>query len=216
MKKPKILVTAFEPFGGECVNPALEAMKQMKEEIAGVSVIKLPIPTVYESSLALIHRAICEHQPDAVLSIGQAGGRSGITPERVAINLDDCSLPDNAGDVRIDRPIFADGNTAYFTTLPVKAMVQAMREKEIPAALSTTAGTYVCNHVMYGVLYYANREFPELRAGFVHVPYLPSQVQDKPGTPSLELSQIVAGLEASVEAIFTHAEDVHTIGGSTH
>lgn len=99
MKKPKILVTAFEPFGGECVNPALEAMKQMKEEIAGVSVIKLPIPTVYESSLALIHRAICEHQPNAVLSIGQAGGRSGITPERVAINLDDCSLPDNAGDV---------------------------------------------------------------------------------------------------------------------
>lgn len=148
----KILVTGFDPFGGETVNPAYEAVKLLPDTIAGAQIIKLQVPTRFALSCTVLEAAVNEHRPDAVICVGQAGGRSAITPERVAINLADASIPDNAGDQPVDEPIRKDGAPAYFTSLPVKAMVQKMRAAGIPAALSYTAGSFVCNSLMYTLL----------------------------------------------------------------
>jgi len=198
----KILITAFEPFGGDTVNPALEAVKQMKDEIAGARIVKLTIPTVFGKSINIVHKAMCEEQPDAVLCIGQAGGRSDITPERVAINIDDAHIHDNEGNQPLGTPVFADGPSAYFSSLPVKEIVQIICEGELPSSLSNTAGTFVCNHLMYGVLYYIDKEFPDMCGGFIHVPFLPSQVIGRStATPSMSLQDIVSGLELAIQAI---------------
>ena len=149
----KILVTGFDPFGGETVNPAYEAVKLLPDTIAGAQIIKLQVPTRFTLSGTVLEAAVNEHRPDAVICVGQAGGRSAITPERVAINLADASIPDNAGDQPVDEPIRKDGAPAYFTSLPVKAMVQKMRAAGIPAALSYTAGSFVCNSRYAGRLY---------------------------------------------------------------
>ena len=163
----KLLLTAFDPFGGESVNPALEAVKIVQEQVGTVSVVKLEVPTVFGKSIETVAKAIEEHRPDAVLCIGQAGGRYGLTPERVAINLDDARIKDNEGNQPIDTEIFADGEPAYFATLPIKAMVQAIREAGFPASVSNTAGTFVCNHLMYGVLYTLAKSYPGVRGGFM-------------------------------------------------
>lgn len=212
----KILITGFDPFGGESVNPALEAVKAMKDEIAGAQIVKLEIPTVFNKSIAKVREAMDREKPDVVLSIGQAGGRFAICPERVAINISDGRIADNEGYQPIDEPIFADGAPAYFTTLPVKAMVEAIKAKGIPAELSNTAGTYVCNHVMYGVLYHINKDFPGVRGGFIHVPFIPQQVVAKKNTPAMALADITAALEAAVEAIVANDTDIHVVGGATH
>ena len=143
----KILVTGFDPFGGEEVNPAIETVKRLPDTIGGAKIIKLEIPTVCHQSLRVIDEAIAGYDPDVVLSVGQAGGRPDITVERVGINVDDCRIPDNAGNQIVDEPIYADGPAAYFVTVPIKAMVQRIRERNIPASVSNTAGTFVCNHV---------------------------------------------------------------------
>ena len=147
----KILVTGFDPFGGEPVNPSIETVKRLPDMIAGAEIIKLEIPTVCHKSLKVIDRAISQYEPDVILSIGQAGGRADITVERVGINIDDGPIPDNEGNQIIDEPVAKDGPAAYFVTVPVKAMVQRIRSKDIPASVSNTAGTFVCNHVTYGV-----------------------------------------------------------------
>ena len=149
----RILLTAFEPFGGETMNPALEAVKRVADHVGGTEVIRLTVPTVFYKSIAVVSAAIGIEKPDAVLCIGQAEGRCDLTPERVAINLDDARIPDNEGNQPIDRPIFPDGAPAYFSTLPVKAMVRSIRNAGIPASVSNTAGTFVCNHLMYGLLH---------------------------------------------------------------
>ena len=156
----KVLITGFDPFGGESINPAWEAVKVIKDEIAGAEVIKMQIPTVVGKSIAKIHDKMVEINPDIVIAVGQAGGRFGVTPERIAINVTDARIPDNEGNQPIDEPIFADGDAAYFSNLPVKAMVQEIKEAGYPSVLSNTAGTYICNHVMYGILYYIQKEFP--------------------------------------------------------
>lgn len=212
----KILITGFDPFGGESVNPALEAVKGMKDEIAGAQIVKLEIPTVFNKSIAKVREAMDREKPDVVLSIGQAGGRFAISPERVAINISDGRIADNEGNQPIDEPIFADGAPAYFSTLPVKAMVEAIKAKGIPAELSNTAGTYVCNHVMYGVLYHISKDFPGVRGGFIHVPFIPQQVVAKKNTPAMALADITAALEAAVEAIVANDTDIHVVGGATH
>ena len=212
----KILITGFDPFGGESINPALEAVKAMRDEIAGAQIVKLEIPTVFNKSIAKVREAMDREKPDVVLSIGQAGGRFAICPERVAINISDGRIADNEGYQPIDEPIFADGAPAYFTTLPVKAMVEAIKAKGIPAELSNTAGTYVCNHVMYGVLYHINKDFPGVRGGFIHVPFIPQQVVAKKNTPAMALADITAALEAAVEAIVANETDIHAVGGATH
>ena len=212
----KILITAFDPFGGESVNPALEAVKQMKDEIAGARLIKLVIPTVFGKSAERVHEAMAAEKPDAVLCIGQAGGRFGVTPERVAINIDDARIKDNEGNQPIDLPVRRDGAPAYFTSLPVKAMVRAITDKGLPSSLSNTAGTFVCNHIMYNVLYYIDKEFPDTKGGFIHVPYIHNQVTAKPNTPSMSITDIVTALEAAVEAIVLNDTDIKAVGGETH
>lgn len=209
----KVLVTGFDPFGGETMNPALEAVKMLKNQIAGADIIRLPIPVVERKSITMIYEKMKEVQPDIVICIGQAGGRFGVTPERVAINITDARIPDNEGNQPIDKPIFEDGETAYFSNLPVKAMVQAIRDAGYPSSLSNSAGTYICNHVMYGLLYYIKKEFPDVRGGFIHVPYAVSQVIDKPNTPSMSLTDITAALEAAIAAAVLHNKDIKAVGG---
>ena len=212
----KILITGFDPFGGEPVNPALEAVKLMKDEIVGAKIIKLEIPTVFRKSVEKIHEMMKAEQPDVVLSIGQAGGRFGVTPERVAINVDDARIKDNEGNQPVDTPIFTDGEAAYFSNLPVKAMVEAIKNKGLPSTLSNSAGTFVCNHVMYGVLYYIHKEFPNVRGGFIHVPFITDQVVTKPNVASMALADITEALESAVEAIVKNQKDIHAIGGEIH
>ena len=148
----KILVTGFEPFGGAVINPAYEAVKLLPDVIAGAEVIKIEIPTVFGRDEEVVRAAVEKHHPDAVLCVGQAGGRSGITVEKVAINLMEARIPDNEGKQPLDTPIREDGENAYFASLPVKSMVQYMKEAKIPARVSYTAGTFVCNDIMYRVL----------------------------------------------------------------
>ena len=212
----KVLVTGFDPFGGESINPAWEAVKVIKDEIAGAEIVTMQIPTVVGKSIEKIHSKMVEINPDIVIAVGQAGGRFGVTPERVAINVTDARIPDNEGNQPIDEPIFADGDTAYFSNLPVKAMVQAIKDAGYPASLSNTAGTYICNHVMYGILYYIQKEFPHVRGGFIHVLFAASQVVEKPNTPSMAIADITAALEAAIQAAVEHKDDLKIIGGETH
>lgn len=209
----KILVTGFDPFGGEPINPAQEAVKRIKDEINGAQIIKIIIPTVREKSLQAIEEAIKLHNPDIVISIGQAGGRFAITPERIAVNIDDFSITDNEGNQPTDRWIREDGEIAYITSLPVKAMVKHMKDNGIPATLSYTAGTFVCNHVMYGVLHMVNKKYPNIKAGFIHIPFTTSQVMDKRNMPYMSLDEIIKGLELSIEACTMHDKDISVVGG---
>lgn len=210
----KILITGFDPFGGESINPALEAVKKLPDTILGQEIIKIEIPTVFRKSLEKIEENIQKHNPDVVISIGQAGGRFGITPERVAINIDDARIKDNDGNQPIDISIYEDGEAAYFSSLPIKAMVKEMNDNGIPASVSNTAGTFVCNHVMYGVLYLIDKKYPNIRGGFIHVPYIPSQVTTKPNTPSMSTDDIAKGLELSIKAIIENSSDIKTVGGT--
>ena len=212
----KLLLTAFSPFGGEKINPSLEAVKLVKDKILETDIIKLEVPTVFGKSIKIVADAIEKEKPDYVLCIGQAGGRYGITPERVAINIDDARIPDNEGNQPIDRPIFADGEPAYFSNLPVKAMVEEIRKEGLPAGLSNSAGTYVCNHLMYGVLYTLSKKFKEVKGGFIHVPFIPEQTVDKPDKPSMSLTDIVRGLEAAIKAAVENQTDINVAGGVEH
>ena len=209
----KVLITGFDAFGGEPVNPAEEAVKMISDNIAGAEVIKVIIPTVQNKSVAAIEKAIEEHNPNVVISVGQAGGRYDITPERVAINIDDYRIKDNEGNQPIDAMIQPDGQAAYFSNLPVKAMVKHMNEHNIPATLSNTAGTFVCNHVMYGILYMIDKKYPNIKGGFIHIPYMTSQVMDKKNTPFMSLNDIVRGLELAIEACVIYDKDIKAIGG---
>ncbi len=209
----KILITGFDPFGGESMNPAYEAVKLLPDEIQGVKIIKLEVPTVFGKSIAVLDEAMSEINPDVVINVGQAGNRFGVTPERVAINEDDARIKDNEGNQPIDKKIMEDGANAYFSTLPIKAMVEKMKEKGIPASVSNTAGTFVCNHLMYGLMYLIDSKYPNTRGGFIHVPFATEQVLDKPTSPSLSIQQIADGLEASIEAIIENEEDIKVVGG---
>lgn len=210
----KVLITGFDPFGGENINPALEAVKKLPDTICNAEIIKLEIPTVFRKSLEKIEENIIKHNPDIVISVGQAGGRSGITPERIAINIDDARIPDNETKQPIDIPIFEDGENAYFTNLPIKAMIKEMKLAEIPCSISNTAGTFVCNHVMYGILYMASKKYPNIKGGFIHVPYIPSQVLEKPNMPSMSIENIVKGLELCIKVAVTKNDDIKIAGGT--
>lgn len=211
----KLLLTAFDPFGGASINPALEAVKLVEDTVSGVEIVKLEVPTVFGKSIDTVAAAIEREKPDAVLCIGQAGGRYDLTPERVAINIDDARIPDNEGNQPIDTPIFADGAPAYFTTLPIKAMAAKIREAGLPASVSNTAGTFVCNHLMYGVLYTLERRFPGVKGGFMHVPFIPSQTIDRTA-PSMSKENIARGIEAAIAAIAENETDIHASEGRTH
>ena len=211
----KLLLTAFDPFGGDAINPALEAVKLVADKIGRFDIVKLEVPTVFRKSIDTVAKAIEEEKPDVVLCIGQAGGRFEITPERVAINVDDARIKDNEGNQPIDTKIFDDGENAYFTTLPIKAMVEAIREANLPAAVSNTAGTFVCNHLMYGVLYTLAKKYPHIKGGFTHVPFIPAQVARRtPVAPYMALEDIKRGLEAAIDAIDKNFDaDINVNGG---
>lgn len=200
-KTMKILITAFEPFGGEKVNPALEAMKLLPDKIGEAQILKLELPTVFKKSIEKVWQHIDEYEPDIVISLGQAGGRACISIERVAINIDDTTMADNEGNMPVDQPIFKDGENAYFSNLPIKNMVEDIKKAGIPANISNTAGTYVCNHVMYGILYKIHKERLNIKAGFIHVPFIPEQVVNKPEKPSMSLENIVKAVEIACKVL---------------
>ena len=197
----KLLVTAFEPFGGEKLNSAQEALRSVPDQINGAEIVKACLPVVFGRSMEMLREVIRREKPDAVLCLGQAGGRSALTPERIAINLNDARLPDNDGQQPVDELIFPDGPDAYFTTLPVKSMVNAIRDAGLPAEVSNSAGTYVCNQLIYGLMYFISHEFPAVRGGFLHLPYLDVQAAEHPGDPGLPCQDLTRGIIAAIKAI---------------
>ncbi len=209
----KVLITGFDPFGGEKINPAWEAVNALPNEVDGVEVIKVQIPTVFKKSAQKLFKAIESVKPDAVICVGQAGGRFDFNVERIAINVDDARIPDNEGKQPIDVKIFEDGENAYFATLPIKAMVEEAKKAGVPASVSNTAGTFVCNHIMYSLLYYINKNKLNIRGGFIHVPYISQQVIGKKNTPYMELTTATKGLEASIRAIKNNLVDLKVTGG---
>jgi pyroglutamyl-peptidase len=213
----KVLVTGFDPFYGEKVNPAYEAVKLLPDTIKGAEIIKLEIPTVFSKSGPAVEAGIKENEPDIVINVGQAGGRSCVTVERVAINLIEATIPDNEDEQPMDVPVQEDGEPAYFATIPVKAVIQNVRDHGIPCSMSYSAGTYVCNNVMYNTLYMASTKYKNIKAGFIHVPYSDDQVVDKTyGTPSMTLTTIAKALEYAIEAVIENKEDIEMATGTTH
>lgn len=209
----KVLITGFDPFGGEPINPAWEAVKRLPDNIDGVGIVKLQIPTVFKKSAKKLFENIDTVKPDVVICVGQAGGRYEFCVERVAINLDDGRIPDNEGYQPVDVKVFEDGENAYFSNLPIKAMVEEVKKAGIPAAVSNTAGTYVCNHIMYSLLYYINKNNLNIKGGFIHVPYITEQVLDKKNTPYMDLNTITRALEASIKAVKNYETDIKVSGG---
>src|SRR5258706_15835806 len=202
-----VLVTGFEPFGGEGTNPSWEICERLPREIAGMRVQTCRVPCEFRRSIEVVANAIEAHRPLLVVCVGQAGGRAKLGVERIAINVDDARMPDNAGARPLDEPIAANGPPAYFATLPVKAMAVAMRAAGVPAEASNSAGTYVCNHLMYGVLHYLAASGQRTRVGFIHVPYSEEQVIDRPAMPAMALETMVLGIEAAIVAAHRHPAD---------
>ncbi|MBR6570679.1 MAG: pyroglutamyl-peptidase I [Clostridia bacterium] len=193
----KLLITGFDPFGGENINPAWEAVKRLPDTVGDWKLTKLEIPTVYGVAAEKVLVQANDLQPDVILCIGQAGGRKAITPEMVGINLRHARIADNAGNQPQDEPVAANGPAAYFATVPVRRMTQAIEDAGLPAAVSYSAGTFVCNDTLYALLHhYAGTP---VRAGFVHVPFLPEQAKE--GVPSMALEDIVRGLTIMIESM---------------
>ncbi|WP_315906026.1 pyroglutamyl-peptidase I [Priestia koreensis] len=210
-----ILLTGFEPFDGEEINPSLEAVKQLHQtQVAGHTVISKSLPTVFHQSISLLQTYIDELEPSVVICVGQAGGRDRISIERVAINIDDARIPDNEGQQPIDQPIVDGGPVGYWSSLPIKAIVRDLTTKGIPGHISHTAGTYVCNHLFYGLMHYITDK--DVKGGFIHIPFIPEQAVRYPGKPSMSLEMIVAGLQSAVETALTVEEDIQVVGGETH
>ena len=194
---PRLLITGFDPFGGESINPAWEAVSRLPDQIGAWEVTKLQIPTVFGKASETVLAHAQALQPDAILCVGQAGGRKAVTPEMVGINLRHASIPDNEGSQPQDQPVAEGGPAAYFTTLPVREMVKRIQEAGIDASVSYSAGAFVCNDTLYALLHHF--EGTAVRAGFIHVPFLPQQARE--GVPSMELDTIVRALEAAVEGM---------------
>jgi len=209
-----VLVTGFEPFAGESRNPSWEICERLPGEIAGMRVEVCRVPCEFGRSIDVVAAAIGRHAPALVVSLGLAGGRSRLSVERVAINVSDARIADNAGAQPIDEPVAPEGPPARFATLPVKAMVAAMTAAGVPAEVSNSAGTFVCNHLMYGVLDLLAAGGARARAGFIHVPYAEEQVIDKPLVPAMALATMVKGVEAGIAAARAHARDVRLAGGA--
>jgi pyroglutamyl-peptidase len=208
----KALVTGFEPFGGDRVNPSFEALERLPTRLGPLDVATHALPVLFERALPALRQAIASAAPDIVLCVGLAGGRPALSLERVAINVDDARIPDNGGDQPIDRAVVAGGPAAYFATLPIKAAVAALRDAGLPAAVSNSAGTFLCNHVFYGLMHEAAGA--GFRGGFLHVPYLPNQAAQIPGAPSMALEQIVEGIEIILQVAATRVDDLAVSEGA--
>jgi pyroglutamyl-peptidase len=202
----RVLITGFEPFGGAEVNPSWEAVRLLAPDFHTHL-----LPCRFGAAVGELWRAVERVDPDVVICVGLAGGRADVSVERVAINVDDARIPDNAGAQPIDRPVVADGPAAYFATIPVKSCVAAARAVGVPAGLSHSAGTFVCNHTFYGLMHRAATLRPALRGGFVHVPYLPGQ-----GTPALPVGEVAAALRAIAVTAAGRATDIAAAEGALH
>lgn len=216
----RLLITGFEPFDGDSVNPSWEVARALHGwSCEGVIVEAVQLPCVFDAALRRLQEALTSGPvPELALALGLAGGRTDITPERVAINIDDARIADNAGQQPVDRAVHADGPAAYFSTLPIKAIVHALRDAGLPASVSNTAGTFVCNHVFYGLMHLLATQ-PRLagvRGGFVHVPALPAQAVRKPGLPSMALSTQVDAVRLLLQTALRTRADLRAQGGSLH
>ncbi|MFD0959670.1 pyroglutamyl-peptidase I [Paenibacillus chungangensis] len=210
-----ILVTGFDPFGGDTVNPAWEAVRTLAEhKHADYRIVARLLPTVFDKSIRLLKQYMEEIDPDVILCVGQAGGRATFSVERIAVNVNDARIPDNEGKQPIDTPVVEDGPTGYWTTLPIKAIISRLKEKGIPASISHTAGTFVCNHVFYGLMHEIAVAKPGVKGGFIHIPYLPEQAAQHPGQPSMALDTIVNGLVVTIETALATSADLVEVGGN--
>lgn len=215
-RQPTVLLTGFAPFGGETSNPSWEAVQALAgKSVRGHRIVARCLPCVFGASLRELRAAIRETRPALVLCVGQAGGRAQLSLERIAINIDDARIPDNDGARPIDEPVVAGGPAAYFSDLPIKAMLVALRAAGIPAEVSQTAGTYVCNHVFYGLMH-ALRRSPGVRGGFVHIPYSPAQAALHPGAPSLAIEVVSAGLRIALATALGTVADRKIAAGAEH
>ncbi|MGW1794346.1 pyroglutamyl-peptidase I [Streptomyces tubercidicus] len=212
----RVLLTGFAPFDGASTNPSWQAVRAAAAEPpAGIEMSAVELPCVYGASVAVLRAAIVEARPEIVVCVGQAGGRPDITVERLAVNVDDARIPDASGAEPVDEAIVPGGPAAYFSTLPIKACVAAVRAAGLPASVSNTAGTFVCNHVFYGLAHLLATELPGIRGGFVHVPYAPEQVLDR-AEPSLPTEAVTRALrEIALTAARTRT-DIRVAGGATH
>ncbi len=216
-KVPLALLTGFAPFAGEAVNPSREIARALHGKIiAGHRILAAELPTEFATALPLLGKLIAKHRPALVMALGLAGGRSEISLERVAINLIDARIADNAGAQPVDVRIVENAQNAYFSTLPIKAMRTALLDAGIPAALSLSAGTFVCNQVFFGLAHLLSERYPNVRGGFVHVPYLPQQAAQYPGTPSMALETMISGIQIALHTALTTAQDAHYAGGTTY
>ncbi len=212
----KALITGFDPFGHDKINPSWEAVSQLPDRIDDLQIVKLKLPTVFRDSLVLLENAIDKHNPSIVLSVGVAGGRSSISLERIAMNLDDARIPDNSGKSPIDEKIDPNGPDAYFSSLPIKGIIFELKKNLIPASVSNTAGTFVCNHVMYGLLNTLKKNNSSAKGGFVHIPYLPCQVTDRSQLPSMSLEIVVDALKIIIEVSSKLDRDIVLSAGKIH
>lgn len=214
--KPTILLTGFEAFGGEHINPSREIVLSLDGEFIGAHrVIGAILPVAFAPTLPLMEALLEEHAPRIVVALGQAGGRGELSLERVAINLVDARIPDNDGDQPIDEAVVTDAPGAYFSSLPLKAVQSHLRSIGIPSALSFTAGSFVCNQVFFALAHLCATRWPATRAGFVHVPWLPEQAARHPGQPSMALETMIAGVRAVLECTIATAADLRIAGGTT-
>lgn len=208
-----ILLTGFEPFGGEAINPAWEIARALDGEMLGPARIAArQLPCVFGQSLRVLDQALAELRPGLVLALGQAGGRSDLSLERVAINVDDARIADNAGAQPIDMPVLESGPAAYFSTLPIKAIVHGLRAAGLPASVSQSAGTFVCNHLFYGLQH--RLAGSGVRSGFLHIPYLPEQAARSSGQPSMALASMIEGVRMTLALALQNERDLRETGGA--
>lgn len=209
-----ILVTGFEPFGGEAINPSAQVAQALHgRRIGGAEVVGIVLPCAFGKAIAKLRDALATHRPQLVLALGQAGGRCDLSLERVAINLDDARITDNCGAQPIDEPVVPGGPAAYFTTLPVKTIVAALRQAGYPASVSHSAGTFVCNHVFYALQHLLAGE-ASVRSGFMHLPYLPEQAARHAAAPSLALAATIDGVAAALAAALVTTRDAKVSEGA--
>jgi pyroglutamyl-peptidase len=208
----KALVTGFDPFGGEEVNPSSLAVGRLPRSVGEVEVMTAVLPTSYATSAKVLKAAMDDVRPDIVLCVGQAGGRTDLCLERVGINVQDARIPDNDRQQPIDVAIVEGGPAAYFSNLPIKACVAEMRKAGLPAIVSNTAGTFVCNHILYSLMDIIAKK-PGVRGGFLHIPYVPEQAARLGGAPSMAVYDMVRGIEIILETAAGRTEDIHTPEG---
>ena len=214
----RVLITGFDKFGGESINPSSLCVNSLPDVIDNIEIKKVTLPTVFKDSSRVLEENIKSFSPNIVICVGQAGGRNKITPERIAINIDDARIPDNIGNSPIDEAIRKDGENAYFSSLPIKAIVDELNKNNIPSAISNTAGTFVCNHIMYEALYITSKNYPNIKAGFIHIPYIEEQVKDKPNMPFMKKEYIITALELIIKTAVNYydKEDTKVTGGLEH